>query len=113
MTHLGLPAPKPFGKGGPDLHYFCWVMTQRPKVLACVVLHNILRTRQGRQERAPTPADRMAAVANEPPVCMPDENCKNPLMVAKHKQDLLKGLLQSCLCIGWAGQHMRCEEELP
>ena len=42
-------------------------MEQRPKVvrdivLICVVLHNMLRTHQGRADRPPTPADDIVAI---------------------------------------------------
>ena len=67
------------------------------------MLQNMLRTHQGRLDRAPTPADDIAAIPNKAVVCVPDENHRNPLGEAKHQRDL-----------GWAGgQDLRCEEELP
>ena len=70
-------------------------MEQRPKVvrdivLTCMVLHNMLRTHQGRAERAPTPIDYIGALQNEQVVCVPDDNYRNPLKEAKHQRDLLK-----------------------
>ena len=70
-------------------------MEQRPKVvkdtvLACVVLHNMLRTHQGRADRAPTPADEITALQNEQVVYVPDDNYRNHSREAKHQQDLLK-----------------------
>ena len=63
---------------------------QRPKVvghivLTCVVLHNILRTNQGRLDRAPNPTDDIVAIANETAVYVQEENHKNPLREAKHQ----------------------------
>ena len=57
-------------------------MEQRPKVVRdivviCVVMHNIQRTHQGRQDRAPTPGDDTAAIGNEPVAYVSDENCSN------------------------------------
>ena len=54
-------------------------------VLICVVLHNMLMTHQCGLDRAPTPADDIAAIANEPVVYVPDENCRNPSREAKHQ----------------------------
>ena len=47
-------------------------------------------THQSRLDRAPTPADDIAAIANEPVVYVPDENCRNPLREAKHQRELLQ-----------------------
>ena len=63
---------------------------QRPKVirdivLTCVVLHNILRTHQGGQDRAPTPGNDTATTANKVAVYVPDENHRNPSRKAKHQ----------------------------
>ena len=62
----------------------------REIVLTCVVLHSMLRTDQGGVDRVPTPADDIAAIANEQVVYAPDENCRNPLREAKHQRDQLK-----------------------
>ena len=69
-------------------------MKQRAKVvrdivLTCVVLHNMRRTHQGGLDRATTPADGIAAIANEPVQYMHDKNCRNALREAKYQQDLL------------------------
>ena len=63
---------------------------QRPKVvrdivLTCVVLHNMLRTRQGGANRVPTPADETAALQNEQVIYVPDDNYRNPSRKAKHQ----------------------------
>ena len=63
-------------------------MEQRPKVVrdiasTGVVLHNILRTYQSRIQRAPNPADDIAAITNEATV--DDENHGIPLREAKHQ----------------------------
>ena len=60
------------------------VMEQRPMVVrdivvTCVVLYNMLRTYQGRADRAPTPANDVAAVQNEQVVYVPDANYWHPL----------------------------------
>ena len=54
IWHLGEPVQGTTG-----------TMEQRPRVIrdivfTCVVLHNILRTHQGRAERAPTPGNDVA-----------------------------------------------------
>ena len=59
----------------------------RDITLQCVVLHNMLRTHQGRLDRALNPAD---DIANEPVVYVPDKNYRNPLWEPRHQQDLLK-----------------------
>ena len=68
-------------------------MEQRPKVvryivLACVVLHNMLKTQQGKTARAPSPAYDIAALQNEPVVYVPDDNYRNLSRDAKHQRDL-------------------------
>ena len=70
-------------------------MNQRPEagrdfVLTWVDLHDMLRSHQGRANRAPTPADDVAALQNEQVVYVPDNNYRNPLKETKHQQDLLK-----------------------
>ena len=85
-------------------------MEQRPKVardivLTCVVLHNILRTHQDRLQRAPNPADDIAAIANEAAVYVPNENHRNPSREAKHQQNLLKDYFNHVGAL--AGQHYR------
>ena len=64
-------------------------MEQRLKVVrdimfTCVVLHNMLRTDQG-GNRAPTPANDVAALWNEQVVYVPDENYRIPLRENKHQ----------------------------
>ena len=66
-------------------------MEQRPRVVrdivfTCVVLHNMLKTHQGGADKAPTPANDVAALQNEQAVCVPNENYKNPSREAKHLQ---------------------------
>ena len=56
---------------------------QRPKVVrdivfACVVLHNMLKTHQGRADRALTPANDVVALQKEQVVYMPNDNYMNP-----------------------------------
>ena len=68
-------------------------MGQRPKVvrdivLTCAELHNRLRTHLGREDRAPTQADDIAALQNEEVMYMPDDNY--PSREAKCQRDLLK-----------------------
>ena len=75
-------------------------MEQRLKVVrdivfTCVVLHNMLRTHQVRVDMAPMPADEIAVISNEPVVCVPDENCRNPLREAKHQRDTLKDVTKT------------------
>ena len=70
-------------------------MEQRPTVVkdivfTCVVLHNMLRKHQGGADRAPTPANDVAALQNEHVVYAPNENYRNPLREAKHQLELLK-----------------------
>ena len=70
-------------------------MDQRPKlvrdtILTCLLLHNMLRTNQGGSDRAPTPANDIAAIQNEQVVYVADDNYRNSLWEAKHQQDLLK-----------------------
>ena len=65
---------------------------QRPRVVrdiafTCVVLHNMLRTRQG---RAPTPANDVPALQSEQVVYVPIDNYMNPSSEAKHQGDQLK-----------------------
>ena len=50
----------------------------------------MLRTHQGGPDRAPTPANDVAALQNEQVVYVPDDNCRNPLREDKHQRDLLK-----------------------
>ena len=46
-------------------------------VLTHAVLHNILRTHQGKPYRAPTLADAIPALQNEQVLYVPDDNYKN------------------------------------
>ena len=70
-------------------------MEQRPTVVkdivfTCVVLHNMLRKNQGGADRAPTPANDVAALQNEHVVYAPNENYRNPSREDKHLLELLK-----------------------
>ena len=64
-------------------------MEQRPRavrdiVFMFVVLHNIVGTHQGGADRAPTPANDVAALQNEQVVYVNNENYRNPSTEAKH-----------------------------
>ena len=50
----------------------------------------MLRTHQGRADRAPTQADDIAALQNEQVVYVPDGNYRNASRESKHQRDLLK-----------------------
>ena len=70
-------------------------MVQRPKVVrdivfTCVVLYNMLRIHQGGANRTPTPANDVVALQNEQAVYVPNDNYRDLLREAKHKQGLLK-----------------------
>ena len=65
-------------------------MEQRPKVVrdivfTCVVLHNMLRTYQGRADRAPTPSNDVAPLKNKQMMYVPNENYRDHLTEAKHQ----------------------------
>ena len=65
-------------------------MEQSPRVVrdivfTCVVLNNMLMTHKGGAERAPTPANDVAALQNEHVVYVPNENYMNPLRETKHQ----------------------------
>ena len=75
------------------LEYYCadsgynWVPWNKDQrlpdiVFTCVVLHNMLRTHQGRVDRAITPANDVAALQNEQVVYVPNNNYRNPLREA-------------------------------
>ena len=51
----------------------------------CVVLHNMLRTHQGGADKAPNPANDVAALQNEQVVYVPNENYRNPLSEDKRQ----------------------------
>ena len=51
----------------------------------CVVLHNMLRTHQGRPGRAPTPANDVVALQNKQVVYVPDDNYRSPSREVKHQ----------------------------
>ena len=50
----------------------------------------MLRTHQGKVERATSPANDVAALQNEQVVYVPDDNYRNPSREAKYQWDLLK-----------------------
>ena len=60
-------------------------MVVRDIVFTCVVLHNMMRTHQGRADRAPTPANDGVDLQNEQVVYVPNENYRNPSREAKHQ----------------------------
>ena len=47
-------------------------------------------TPRRRSQDTPTPADGVAAIANEPAAYVADENCKNPFREPKQQRDLFK-----------------------
>ena len=85
-------------------------MKQRPKVVrdivfTCVVLHNMLRTHQDGADRAPTPANDVAALQNEQVVYVPNDNYRKE---DKYQLMTTERLLQSRGGIGWVrGQDLR------
>ena len=65
-------------------------MEQRPKVvrdivLACVVLHNILKTHQGGADRAATSVNDITALQNEQVAYVPDDKYRNALREARYQ----------------------------
>ena len=92
---------------------------QRPKVardivLTCVVLHDMLRTHQGRVDRVLNPAADIADVqSKQSGVCARWQQQKS-FEGSKTSVRPTDRLLQSSGCIGWArGQHQRCVNQLP
>ena len=82
-------------------------MEQKPRIAigiisTCVVLHNMLRTHQGRADRAPTPANDVAALQNKQVVYVPNDNYRNPLREAKHQRALL--ITTSIMWEHWLGR---------
>ena len=65
-------------------------MVVRNIVFMCVVLHNMMRTHQGRADRALTLANDEAALQNEKVVYVPIKNYRNPSREAKHQRKLLR-----------------------
>ena len=85
------------------------IMEQRPKVvrdivITCVVLHNMLRSHQGAEDRLPTPADNIQPQATRGEQ-RHHENLRNPSREAKHQQDLLNDYFNHVLAL--AGQEDR------
>ena len=66
----------------------------------------MLRTHQGGTDRAPTPVDDIAAIANEPVIYVPNENYRNPLSETKHQRDLLKGYFNHIGALVGQGQRI-------
>ena len=62
----------------------------RDIVLTCVVLHDMLRSHQGRADRPPTPADNIQPPQGNQGEQRYHENFRNPSREAKHPRDLLK-----------------------
>ena len=65
-------------------------MEQRPRVVRYIVytwlvLHNMLRTHQGRKNRVPTPGNDVAALRNEQAVYVPNDNYRNRSREVKHQ----------------------------
>ena len=85
----------------------------RDIVLTCVMLYNMLRTHQGGLDRVPTPADDIVSIVKEQVVHVSGENLQELFEGGKASSTPTEGLLQSCWCIGWAGQDLICEEKLP
>ena len=50
----------------------------------------MMRTHGGRVDRALTPSNDIAAIANEQVIYALGENCRNPSRGAKHQRDLLR-----------------------
>ena len=62
-------------------------MEQRPKVMTCVVLHNMLRSEAIRgSERHPTPTDNIQPPQNDQGEQGQDENVRNPSSVQNVKE---------------------------
>ena len=71
------------------------IVEQRPKVvrdivLTCVVLHNMLRSYQGRADRPPTPADEIQPPQGDQGEQGQNHTFRNLSREAKHQRDLLK-----------------------
>ena len=65
-------------------------MEQRPRIVrdimfTCVVLRNMMRTHQGRADRAPNPGNDVVAQQIGQEMYVPNENYRNPLRDAKHQ----------------------------
>ena len=67
------------------MHHGAKARVVRDMVFTCVVLHNMLRTHQGRADRATTPANDVAVLQIEQVVYVPNENYRNPSRKAKHQ----------------------------
>ena len=69
-------------------------MEQWPSIVTdmftCVVLHNMLRTHLGKEDREPTSGNDAAAQQNERAVYVPNENYRNPSREAKQQRELIK-----------------------
>ena len=65
------------------------------------------RTQQGGADRAPTPANDVAALQNEQGLYVPNDNYRNPSREAKHQRELLT---TSIMYVHWLGrkQDLRC-----
>ena len=67
----------------------------------CVVLHNMLRTHQGGEDTALTPANDVTALQNEQAVYVPNENYRNPSREASHPRKLLKDYISHMGALAW------------
>ena len=74
----------------------------------------MLRTHQGRANRATIPADDIAVLQNEQVVYVPDDNHRNYSRdISQTSARPTERLLQSSWCIEWAGgQDLRCAKIL-
>ena len=87
-------------------------MEQKPKVvkdivLACIVLHNMLRIHEDGADRAFIQAADIAALQNEQMVYVPNDSYRNPLKEAKYQRDLLKDYFNHVGALTWQEDRIR------
>ena len=72
----------------------------------------VLRTHQGEEARAPTPADDKAAIANEPVVYVADKNSRNLSRATKQHETYSR--ITSITLVHWlvGGEDLRCDKDL-